>query len=316
MTRSMKILYLLAENEQTVNDRLLLGLVKLGYNINENIDVFPYKFSLFGNLDHKAYFGLPNCNTNVPFITEQLRKGLFDLVFLTDFYFCPYYIEVYREIIRYIGDTPCVIIQEAGVTWSDHWPFGDLNVVAHFSQYVPKDTNLPLIPITFPLQEQEIGSAEKEYDVFFAGTPSEHRMQYLQKLLDHGYENIYPYHIDDTMSGYSARLRKARVGISISRCRRSTLNTFRPIEIAASNSCAFIENWEDEVIWPHPFTHNENAIIYNSPDDMLEKLKDILSDEERLKEISRKGQEHVINHFLCHVVAKEVMDIVLERLNK
>ena len=312
----MKILYLLAENEQTLNDRLLVGLVELGYKINESIIVFPYKYSLFGNCDHKSYFGLPNCNTNVPDITGKLENGFFDLVFLSDIYWYPYYLGLFDHIMSFIKDTPCVIIQEGGAIWSETCPYKNLNIIAHFSQYVPKDAGLPLLPITFPLQEKEIGSAEKEYDVFFAGLSSPHRMQYLQKLIDHGYENIYPYHIDDTRSGYCARLRKARVGLSISRSRGSTLNTFRPVEVAGSGSCAFIENWEDEIIWPHPFTHNENAIIYNSPDDMLEKLQDILSDEERLKEISRKGQEHVINHFLCHVVAKEVMDIVIERMNK
>ena len=174
----------------------------------------------------------------------------------------------------------------------------------------------------FPFSSYIIGDerfsfddSEKELDLFFmAGNTHPSRMlvsKVLKKIVkQHGYRAVVALDnepseplVDHTfrfkesanrlgLEGYLESTARAKIAVSVRGFGRDTIRAW---EIPSYNTLLLSDNlYSLGLIHPHPFTHKENAVLFN-PDcsDLEELLVYYLEDENELRRVSEAGHEHL-----------------------
>ncbi len=308
-----KVLFLVDQCEDPVIDSLIAGFLRVGYTMGADMMVFPAKPHLF--LDPKVNYqsiGLSAVNAIfcVSDIADQLARGCFDLVIISGIWQFKYMREMYAYLLNLVADTPCVIVTEKQRLLDSYWKFRtDLNLLKVF--YRHKYPDYDGLSISWSIMEERTGSATKTRDTFFAGRTTPMRKPYTDALKAAGYKDIHEKHVTRNYSEYLALLRSSKVtfcfpadGYNLSRLQRNPAQTTC---LLSHDHRKFIEVRDD-------FTHEQNIIFFDDPDDMIVKLEDILSDPGRLNAIAEAGFEHVTSHHLVQHSAKYVLGVVEELL--
>jgi len=241
-------------------------------------------------------------------IKLYLERDFFDIVFISNIWRWPQWRGIYKIILDSIKDTPCVYISEANVAVENVWTFEPVNWVAKF--YKSKKHSWDGYPIAMAMLKENIGKAEqKDIDVFFAGTSVTipRRKLYLATLQKAGFKHVYNDHLPGTYAQYLAMMRRAWICPVL-----PSLQPYvsRDIEAAGQYSVALLPDVRDEIEFRDGFTDGVNAVFYDSVDDLMEKIGDLLPDEDRMKTIAQAGYEHVLNHHLVEHQVDYVMGIV------
>lgn len=314
----MNILVLLGQWQEAVSDSVVLGLVKLGFSLGNNLIVYPLRTNLFTPRDHMFYYGLPVPTGRLPMqdaegVRALLVKKFFDLVIMAGIWQPPYMRSMYEHILSAMTDEPCAVISETK-HFDDIWVYrDDLNIVANF--YREKYPDWDGFPITAAIMEERLNTwpvplNRKLCDTFYAGRRTALRDPYTDALIKAGYANIFQGHYSSKRSDYLAAVRSSRVTFCFP---GTNYNLGTLLRGAAQRTCMLAYDCSHIIEIRKNFTHDVNAIYFNGVDDMLSKLESILKDEQKLQKIAEAGYQHVRNHHLVQHLAQYVLDTMAVR---
>jgi len=314
----MNILVLFSQNEEILVNVIVKGFVKLGYHIGNDLITYPNNVGFYRSDDDICSIGLPMPEKDYKpqDIATMLSANRFDLIIMGSIWRVGFMNDVYNHILSCAGSIPCIIISEHREYALTEWTNSDMtgiNLLAYFHSNSKEGENS--IPIPFYALEEDCYYGEKSTDTFFAGASSINRHFYLDKLIKAGYKDIYSYKIVGSKSEYHKYLRQSRVGFGIymSDLPQSS-NRFRHLEVSSQGSCLLMKTPDLQFRQIHEFEDGISAIYYNDPDDLLEKLNQILKDEDRLNQIAKNGYDHIMKNHLDYQGAQYVLDVIEERL--
>jgi len=307
----MNILYLSSPNVESVNDRLIVGLSRIGYELGEQLFTYPYKPNLYRSQDHHAYMGLAlDGLLDMRDVIARLNYGFFDVALIANIWTYPELQMGYELILQSLGDTPCIVISQSDQLIDHDWHFLTVNRIAEFySERKREKEYIGSFAIGWSELEERVPESvpEKHYDTFFAGAKHPEREKYIKALQDAGYANIHDEYYSTVWSEYVTAIRGAKVTFGLP---GEFKNSDKMWEGAAQGCSIMNWNYNPSVKVRQNFTDGEDVLFFADEDDMIAKLEALLADEAKLAATARAALDHIRDHHLVQHTAKYLIDIV------
>ena len=321
MGKKIKVLLCTYHETDCGLDNLYDGLCRvLG---PENVYEYPEKPYLHGEPGRKyswfpLFFDWPSYADEDKKL-EMLEAGKFDVVLFSnrvllhimhavDAPIRDKYIRLY-EILK--GRTVYVLDMNDGLA-VDEVLFSDFNVPLYFKRDVKKDAvqDSRIVPLNFCYSEKYIPrdiNTNRSNMVFWLGRGYCGRAEYLDVCKELSPQS------DIVVTGkaeiicgqaeYSQRLGNSKIGINLP---AYGFNDMRCYEIPAHRVLLFSKKMP--VYIEDDYTDMDNAVFFNSIDDMRDKLKFLLSHEDFVDKARIKGYKHMLKHHTTRVRAKQLLD--------
>jgi hypothetical protein len=308
----MRILFIVSPNEQTIIDRLIVGLYRRSGALHNRLTVFPFKRNLYEADDRFTSYGLPlgGIPTHAGELVNMIKQGQYDVIFVGGKLPHLWLRSMYEFIFEAVGDLPCIVIWDEGESFRTGWKFRQLNTVCIFDRFHTNDRgDFPLGHGELRERMPESPDMPKRFDTFFAGTSRPIREEYLSKLRLAGYENLYSHNYPGGYYRYRLMLRQSRASFVF----MQDHHLYRRSEGGAQGTCMFLRQ-NKKIIFRYDYTDGLNAIFYDSPEELLEKLAAVLSNSGQAEALGAAAFEHILTYHLVEHWADYVLKKCEERM--
>jgi len=189
--------------------------------------------------------------------------------------------------------------------WSaqDPWPTGIRYTHLFCQDLQPEHQSAAIHPITHAVPPRVMAPAEVDRDIpvsFVGRTTHPDRVRFIQVLERAGYLVLMD--ADISREQFCAILNRTRIGVSL---RGTTYDTFRYWEVPYHG--ALLLSQRLPIVVPDDFVEGETAVYFSDPGEMLERIRELLSDEERLRTIALAGRNFVRSKHTAAARARYVL---------
>jgi hypothetical protein len=319
--RKMKILFCATSFKDFGMDILFDGLCRvLG---NKNVLEYPQKDFLHGKTRHRLAmypdaFRYPVLKSD-PEKLAMLRNGEFDVVIFgcrpkTEIAISDQLTKEFYETLRIFKEnnngTPVYIIDHGDQPGINRELWSDLNAKLYFKREYMKneDFGQKVIPINFSYSEKYIPAnieTQRTNTLFWVGRDYPRmtiRTPYLSRL-----ESMCGKKFNERMERfeYAESMLKHKIGLSL---RGYGYDTSRYWELPAFGVMLFSEKLKIRI--PYDYTDGENAVFFENPDEMVEKLKYYMEHESEVDRIRANGNAWFHKYHTSTARAKQVIETI------
>jgi len=194
---------------------------------------------------------------------------------------------VWRALQDLFPDQPVALVNGEWSSPVSAWP-SDIRYTHRFSKDLrPEDAAPGLYPLTYSVPPRVMLPERTERDIpvsFVARTTAPVRREVADALAGAGF--LVFLDADLPREQYCWILNRSRIAVSV---RGAAWDTLRYWEIPYHGALLLSERLP--ILIPDNFLDGDSAVFFDSPADMLAKIKDLLADQTRLDRIARAGRD-------------------------
>ena len=303
---SCNLLYVMGDQEEAVNDRILMGLLHLGWEIGRNLFVVPDKCHF-----HYSYT-LPLIHVDIRRLKMKLEDGFFNFALVGNVNQSTHLSSAYNYLFESFKEIPVAHVVEQPVR-EPVWDYVPIHIAVTF--YEKKYHDLHGYPINYGLLPYEIpetfSEVERPIDVFFAGRGDDIRNEYVRKLREMGYRMVFGDKVEFAHEHYLKLLRYSLIA--------PIFPTIQPIlartvETPGQGVCTLMWDFRGEVEMWRCFEEGNQVVFFKDWDDFVIKLHELESDIPKAMAIAQRGYEFVRENHMVYHGTRYVLD-TLEALS-